>query len=86
MLHRSTKSIRAPSLTHLENRYTGLRKSSQSARAAMLPREVGDRVVRGMKSDAPYIFTHAEFAPHLAQRHEAIMREVAAAATFSVVE
>jgi hypothetical protein len=57
--------------------------SGQSGRASgMDPYEVGLRVVDGVRSDQPYIFTHTQYRPQFAERFQAILAGVDRAAAF----
>ena len=57
--------------------------SGQSGRATgMDPYEVGMRVIEGVRSNQPYIFTHAKYKALFAERFEAILAGVDRAATF----
>jgi NAD(P)-dependent dehydrogenase (short-subunit alcohol dehydrogenase family) len=47
--------------------------SGQSATAAMLPDEVGQRVLDAVIGDEPYIITHPEMRSIVTQRHEQLM-------------
>lgn len=59
--------------------------SGQSARASgMDPYEVGLRVVDGVRSDQPYIFTHPQYKAPFADRFKAILAGVDRAAAFAL--
>ena len=57
-------SVLCPGLTQTAILDSGSEESVEfdSIQGAMDPAEVGYRVVRGVRANAPYIFTHAEFA------------------------
>lgn len=57
--------------------------SGQSATAAMLPYEVGKRVVAAVQADDLYIFTHPEMRGWVAERDERLMRGFDRAESFS---
>jgi NAD(P)-dependent dehydrogenase (short-subunit alcohol dehydrogenase family) len=59
--------------------------SGQSGRASgMDPYEVGLRVVDGVRSNQPYIFTHAKYKVPFADRFQAILAGVDRAASFAL--
>ncbi len=59
--------------------------SGQSGRASgMDPYEVGLRVVDGVRSNQPYIFTHAQYKASFADRFQAILAGVDRAAAFAL--
>jgi NAD(P)-dependent dehydrogenase (short-subunit alcohol dehydrogenase family) len=57
--------------------------SGQSARSAMLPDEVGRRVIDGVQADELYILTHPEFRSMVVERHERLLRGFDRAEAFS---